>query len=161
MTPYYEDDFATIYHGDALELAGDTSVFPLGHHADLLVLDLPYNVGKAYDGYSDDLPTEDYWAWVTDMLDSFGAVTLTWFPGANNIATALTTLEESIWKGSLRRLLAWHKKEYAGDVFHSGPAMCWEPIVWCGNYHNKVFGAWGRDLLVVNSTRVAPVPEAA
>lgn len=158
MRPYYDDGLVTIYHGDCLEVAYDADVFPRCSQVDnLVLLDLPYNVGKAYDGYDDDLDEKVYWSWVGQVLDSYGGQTLAWFPGALNIERALIELHSSGWT-PLRRLLAWHKKEYAGDLFHSGPAMCWEPIIWAGSDHwNKKFGAWGRDLLVVNSTHGDPL----
>lgn len=150
--PYYSDDFATIYHGACEDMLG---VLPT---CDLAVFDPPYNVGKAYDGYSDDRPTDEYEAWLADVLAAIPARTLAWFPGALNTLGVLPLLDGAGWE--FQRLLAWHKKEYAGDVFHAGPAMCWEPIVWAHRgqrHHNKVFGAWGRDLLVVNSTHGDPL----
>ena len=54
MTPYYQDDFDTLYHGDCREvlpqLAGNYFVFT----------DPPYNVGKDYRGWNDDMPHSAY-----------------------------------------------------------------------------------------------------
>jgi hypothetical protein len=56
--------------------------------------------------------------------------------------------------------LGWHKKEFAGDKWTVGPAMCWEPIIWASKsqkpFYNKTFGTGGRDFLVVNSTHGNP-----
>lgn len=46
MKPYYQDDFATIYHGDCRE------VLP-GISADVVLTDLPYGIDLDYDGYDD------------------------------------------------------------------------------------------------------------
>lgn len=46
MTPYYEDAFATIYHGDCRD------ILP-GMSADVVLTDLPYGIELAYDGYED------------------------------------------------------------------------------------------------------------
>jgi len=154
MEPYYSDDAVTIYHGDALEvLAGLDPVA-------LIAWDPPYNVGKKYDGFDDKRSPEDYRYWLRDVLCSMHAETLTWFPGALNTLGVLPLLDDSSW--TFERLLAWHKKEYAGDMFGAGPAMCWEPIVWAHQgerVFNQKFGAWGRDLLVVNSTHGDPLRE--
>lgn len=151
--PYYQDDHVTIYHGRAEE------VLPtLGETFDLAALDLPYNVGKAYDGYDDKLPPDEYLSWLGEVLAATPARTLTWFPGALLTLSVLPLLGPAGWE--FERLLAWHKKEYAGDVFHSGPAMCWEPIVWAHRGEptwNARFGHAGRDLLVVNSTHGDPL----
>lgn len=152
VNPYYDDGTCTIYHGDCRE------VLPAVGPADLCAFDPPYNVGKAYDGYTDDLSDEAYRAWLIEVLGLVDAATLTWFPGALATLSLLPLLDASGWE--FRRLLAWHKKEYAGDVFHSGPAMCWEPIVWAHRgdpFWNRVYGAWGRDLLVVNATHGDPL----
>src|SRR5688572_1385130 len=109
MKPYYEDDACVIYHGDCRE------VLPvLGRPADLATFDPPYNVGKQYDGNDDDLPGPEYEAWLTNVLAMLVADTVTWFPGALSALRLLPLLAHSGWK--FRRLLAWHKKEFAGDV---------------------------------------------
>lgn len=46
MKPYYEDDYATIYHGDAREVLCD--IF-----ADAIVTDPPYGIGFNYHRYDD------------------------------------------------------------------------------------------------------------
>ena len=146
MKPYYEADGITIYHGDALE------VLPILPSADLAIFDPPYNVGKKYDAdpTGDQLGGSAYWNFIRAILGDLDATTLVWTPGALNISHALT--QTFPWK--LERLLGWHKKEYAGDLFHSGPAMCWEPIIWAHRgekFFNRKYGAWGRDFLIVPS----------
>lgn len=46
MTPYYQDDFATIYHGDCRD------VLP-GLTGDVVLMDPPYGNGTLYDGFED------------------------------------------------------------------------------------------------------------
>ena len=152
MTPYYDEDGITIWHADCRD------VLPTLDHASLLIFDPPYNVGKKYDGYDDNLPPAAYAEWLSEVLTAAKADTLTWFPGALGTLDLLPVIASTPW--AFERLLAWHKKEYAGDMFGCGPAMCWEPIVWAHRgerVFNRVFGAWGRDLLVVNSTHGDPL----
>lgn len=51
VTPYYEDDYCTIYHGDAFELAP-----LLAAQVDAVVTDPPYGVGLEYGEAVDDSP---------------------------------------------------------------------------------------------------------
>ena len=53
MTPYYEQDGITIYHGDCREVLTDSC-------ADLLVTSPPYNVGIDYDDHEDAMPWDEY-----------------------------------------------------------------------------------------------------
>lgn len=53
LDPYYEDDFATLYHGDCRK---SLPYIP----ADVVVTDPPFNVGKDYGSSSDDLPGDEY-----------------------------------------------------------------------------------------------------
>jgi len=58
MKPYYQDKWVTIYHGDCREILPQLP----SHSADLLETDPPYNVGKDYGIYKDNLKKADYWA---------------------------------------------------------------------------------------------------
>jgi len=54
MKPYYTNELVTIYHGDCLE------ILPELEPVDLVLTDPPYNAGKDYGGYNDDMPEQDY-----------------------------------------------------------------------------------------------------
>lgn len=53
MTPYYEDEAVTIFHGDCRELLPSLS-------GTLVCTDPPYNCGKDYGVWDDDLPAAEY-----------------------------------------------------------------------------------------------------
>lgn len=151
MDPYYADDAVTIYHGDAREFSC------VGPSADLSIVDLPYNAGMDYGpGVNDRMADEEYHEFVDEVLGSLHTDNLAWTPGTRNIEHAWEWARAVGWDP--QRLLAWHKKEYAGDKWTNGPAMCWEPVMWASRHHhdkpfyNRIFGAWGRDFLVVPST---------
>lgn len=75
MTPYYEDDAVTIYHGDSRE------ILPTLHDVDMVFTSPPYNLGTTTGGgmcdgslaakklaggyatYSDDMPQHEYDRW--------------------------------------------------------------------------------------------------
>lgn len=146
MTPYYADEFVTIYHGDAREIAPTLT-------ADVVIADPPYNVGFDYgDGYRDVLSDEEH----HDLLRPlFAAPTSVFFPGALNLFAVPGWLPDG-W--DIHRVLGWHRKEFAGDVYKFGPAISWEPVIWAssvGKVANRVFGTLGRDFLVVPSVRGA------
>ena len=61
MEPYYQDDFATIYHGDCRE------VLPHIGTVSAVVTDPPFNVGKDYGTHQDGLSDDEY-------LDLIGSV---------------------------------------------------------------------------------------
>jgi DNA modification methylase len=72
MTPYYQDESVTIYHGDAAEL--------LWHiETDIVVTDPPYGIGKAE--WDDRLPIE------TLELAAFRSQAMAVMPGVWNIGT--------------------------------------------------------------------------
>ncbi len=50
MTPYYQDDFVTLYHGDARDGVPDG----------LVITDPPFNIGYEYASWTDDLPYAEY-----------------------------------------------------------------------------------------------------
>lgn len=150
--PYFADGQSTIWHGDALEV--------LGHlRADVVILDPPYNADKDYASTDDNLPEAKYRAWIGRLLalSAGTASTVLWFPGVRNVWWAYEAMAESGLR--VRRMLGWHKKEFAGDKFSGGPAMCWEPIFWMTDGEpiwNQTRGLMGRDFLVVNSTHGRP-----
>lgn len=79
MTPYYQDDACTIYHGDCREVLPDV-------RADVVIMDPPYGVGVTYDSDMDDTPeyvselVADLWP----MLTQFGRIAVT--PGVGNLS---------------------------------------------------------------------------
>ena len=54
IKPYYQDSYATIYHGDCLE------IMPQLEPVDLVVTDPPYNVGIDYGEIKDNMPIAEY-----------------------------------------------------------------------------------------------------
>ena len=86
MTPYYEDNLITLYHGNC------TDILPQLNNIDLVFTSPPYNMGTSarsgrpeknfahtslgakefadgYDGNTDTMPHEEYAAWQTQVLD--------------------------------------------------------------------------------------------
>jgi len=61
VKPYYQDDYATIYHGDCREVL--PKIAPL----DLIITDPPYGVGYDYGEGTDDSPAA-HWPWMHDVL---------------------------------------------------------------------------------------------
>lgn len=157
MTPYYQDDSCTIYHGDCAEVldALGTAL------ADAVLTDPPYNVGKDYGDAHDDAKTDDgHDEWLAKRLElaTRGVDGLVFFSGTKNFHRAPLVLPPGF---QIHRILGWHRKEFAGDKWVGGPAMCWEPIVWASRaeqpFYNRLFGHMGRDFLVVNSTHGDPL----
>ncbi|GAH24704.1 unnamed protein product, partial [marine sediment metagenome] len=54
VKPYYDHAGITIYHGDCLE------ILPQLEPVDLVLTDPPYNCGKDYGVYKDNLPKAEY-----------------------------------------------------------------------------------------------------
>lgn len=59
---YYSDADVVIYHADARD------ILPLLPKVDLVLTDPPYNAGKAYDGYNDQLEPERYAAVMREIV---------------------------------------------------------------------------------------------
>jgi site-specific DNA-methyltransferase (adenine-specific) len=149
-TPYYEDEAVTLYHGDAFDLLPSL-------HADAVITDPPYNVGKAYGAHDDRMEPDEYQAWLGRALALCAQASedaVVFFPGTRNVLNVPAVLNGSGL--TVHRLLGWHRKEFAGDKWNGGPAMCWEPVIWASPAEkpafNRLFGTWGRDFLVVNAT---------
>jgi DNA modification methylase len=62
--PYYDKNGITIYCEDC------RNIFPLLGKVDLVITDPPYNCGKEYDGYKDDLPDGEYKEIMQSISDS-------------------------------------------------------------------------------------------
>jgi hypothetical protein len=129
---------------------------------DAVITDPPYNVGKDYGtGHSDRLPAGQYRAWLHEVLCACARVSrgpVVFFPGLVNALGAAEILKGTGLR--VHRLLGWHRREFAGDKWNGGPAMCWEPIVWATAeptpFFNRVYSNAGRDFLVVNETKGDP-----
>jgi len=150
MKPYYEHAGITIYHGDCLEILPSIQ-------AHLCLTDPPYNVGEKYgESYRDQI---ELWSdWLGSRLAASTADEFVYFPGHRHFFDVPSI---AILAGArIRRVLGWHKREFAGDLWTSGPAISWEPIVWMGRtdemVFHKRFGTYGRDFLVVNSIHGNP-----
>jgi DNA modification methylase len=124
MTPYYSDDFATIYHGDCREVLPSLAF-------DVVVTDPPYGIGwrrsanparlsKSHDGIANDESTE-----VRDQ------------------ALALVGSRPALVFGSfyadppagVRQVLVWHKGDTQGVVGSTtGYRRDVEPVFLCGDW---------------------------
>jgi site-specific DNA-methyltransferase (adenine-specific) len=148
---------ATLYLGDC------RSVLPKLGEADCAITDPPYNCGKRYSLHEDSMAPDAYVGWLIERFGLLRAPTLIYTPGDRHLWDAPIVTAKSGFP-NLQRPLGWHKKEFAGDKWTSGPAMCWEPIIWAHRHYgmdktrvyNKIFGSAGRDFLVVDSTHGDP-----
>jgi len=118
VTPYYEDDTTTIYHGDCRE------VLPRLASVDAIFTDPPYGVGVRYDGDFDD-SRSDYWPWFRDVLDVM------------KTSAPLVVFTHRV--GSLKEITGWdwvgcwYKPRSAGGrVGNSCLFPHWEPIFMYG-----------------------------
>ena len=142
---------ATLYCGDCLE------ILPTLDRVDAAVTGPPYNVGKNYGTHDDAMPAAEYVAWLTARWHALPTDTLVYTPGDRHFWDTPRICADAGFQ--LGRMLAWHKREFAGDLFAGGPAMCWEPIIWAfrdGKAFNKIPGTLGRDHLTVNATHGNP-----
>ena len=155
---FYEEPGITLYCGDCRK------VLPLLEpgSAGLVLADPPYNVGKDYGTHDDNQTASEYIKWLGAIFSECERVSrdgVVFFPGVVNAFD----VREVLGPTRLRpvRMLGWHKREFAGDMWRGGPAICWEPIVWASKsetpFFNKLFGHWGRDFCVVSSTHGDPL----
>lgn len=159
MTPYYEDEAVTLYHGDALEVLADGLGGPF---VGAVVTDPPYNVGYRYDEHDDSMDEGAYLTWLRERFDAatlrvIGPLVWFWQGIRLGNGDALAVLPSGY---VMHHIGAWFKREFAGDLWKGGhPAYTWEPIIWArhggapATYHGKKGGHEGRDGLIGNSVR--------
>jgi site-specific DNA-methyltransferase (adenine-specific) len=148
---------ATLHLGDCRDI-----LYEIGK-ADCAITDPPYNCGKRYATHDDRMDPAAYVDWLADCFSRIRAYSLIYTPGDRHLWDGPEVTRRAGFT-ELQRPLGWHKKEFAGDKWSAGPAMCWEPIIWAhrGNgpnpkrVYNKIFGTAGRDFLVVPSTHGDP-----
>lgn len=109
VSPFFRDNLVTIYHGDCRKILPR-----LGVHG-LVVTDPPYNVGYHYEGYADNLSTEDY----QEMLRAVCPLPCVLIHYAEDLCALSWTLEEIPEK-----MVAW--------VYPSNTARQWRGIAWWG-----------------------------
>lgn len=63
MTPYYQEKNITIYHGNSLEILPQ-----LEDQFDLIITDPPYNCGKNYSEYKDNLFEFEYYDFMGEII---------------------------------------------------------------------------------------------
>lgn len=111
MKPYYEDDFATIYHGDCREILPTLT-------ADVVLTDLPYAVGVEYDGYED----------TSDNLDALVSRSLPLMIAAAPVV-ALTCGIGNWWRyPEPTWVLCWYQTNAAASTGRWGFNQ-WQPVL--------------------------------
>lgn len=138
MKPYYQDDFATIYHGRCEDVLADLVA---DEPFDAAFADPPYNVNLKYDEHGDNMDPAEYLAWCQDWYGKLRAVT------AGAIAITPGIVSVPMWIADIERthfLMAWTKannnsRNYIGPT--SG-YQCWEPILVYGKSKATVLRDW-------------------
>ena len=126
MTPYYEDDAVTIYHGDCREILPGLS------GVDLFFTSPPYNLGTStgglhngslaarklangYGSFGDDMPQDEYDAWqrevvrmMWDALSDTGAIFYNHKPRSMNGTMVLPTVYGDGLP--LRQVVIWNRE---------------------------------------------------
>lgn len=119
MTPYYQDEWATIYHGDCRE------ILPELDRVDLVLTDPPYNLGIEYGQHNDQMDDDQWTKWLNG-----------WFPWALEHASRTlvnTGHPKLLAYGTCKpwnALICWHKPAAMGR----GPLGFnnWEPVALWG-----------------------------
>ena len=114
MTPYYQDDACTIYHGDCLE------ILPQLDKVDLVLTDPPYNSGLRYGEGTND-KRGDYWEWLGERIALMDGERVLIKHSALKVCAFV-----SRWPS---RQLIWIKPFSSGFPLN-GVATHWEPIHW-------------------------------
>ncbi len=142
MKPYYQDDFATIFHGDCRELLPELK-------ADVVITDPPYNAKKKYGlGTNDNRPWDEWVRWFVDCRDlCLGAAPdALFFLSQRAHAEVIGRDRRPDWT------LVWSKP--LSLAICALPFMPhWEPIAYYGKTRRKDGAFWGGDVLRHNVTK--------
>lgn len=148
VTPYYQDEHCTLYHGDCIDLLKRNAI---ATNVTLTFTDPPYNVKKEYDGYSDNLSPEEYKAWCRAWY-SLVPKPLVFTPGKVNIAMWYS-IEVPAWIASWRKSNQCSRNRFGG-------ADAWEPLLVYGKLRRLAVDCW--DIPISTQQRDAgdhPVPK--
>lgn len=140
MTPYYDEDGITIYHGDCLD------VLPTLGPADLIATDPPYGIGVNYGGSFDD-KRADYWSWLTARITASRAVAPVM--AFTHRVAALSHLDGWDW------VAVWNKPMSCGVRVGNSPVLPhWEPIFLYGIHSLGTSGSsFMPDVITLNPER--------
>jgi DNA modification methylase len=117
MKPYYQDEWATIYHGDCREIL--LSLAEVG----LVLTDPPYGIGLRNNGRRDGKRRDKDWTIAGDADQAVGQWALD-VCAARAWATIAFASPMRAWAGSWRQHLVWDKGEHVGGG--GDPATCWK-----------------------------------
>ena len=120
MTPFWGDSAVTLFNADCRAAMAELEP----ESVDLVIWDPPYNMGKAYDGYEDNLPAEEHEAMLSEVASELLRVAK---PGVSMYGSCSVPM---IW--TLRPLL-----ESAGWTFA-------DLLIWYGpnGFSNRVQTRW-------------------
>lgn len=116
MKPYYQDEYATIYHGDCRE------ILPTFEKVDLVLTDPPYGISLQNNGKKNDRRRQNSYKIEGDN-SQIGQNVIDW---AHGLQLPLIAFADSMnpWEGDWRQWLVWDK---GGAVGGGGDiATCWK-----------------------------------
>jgi len=135
VTPYYQDDSCTIYHGDCRE------ILPTIEPVDLVLTDPPYGVGIDYGEYKDDRAT--YWDWFLPCLSTITAHTKAVV--FTHRVSALHHIKGWDW------ICVWNKPGAFGSRLGNSCVLPhWEPIFCFGLHTMGVDSVYTNDVFTFN-----------
>ncbi len=105
---------AIVVQGDCLQQMAELEA--QDHQFALTFLDPPFNQGKEYAYFDDNLPDEQYWAWMAEVCRAIHRITadggaVYFMQREKNTEQVLRTLRETGW--TLQNLIIWTKRTSA------------------------------------------------